>query len=696
MLEPIILAGLVAAGTTHADSLRISSSRSLDEVTVIQSKTHTISIDSKSVVPQNILTAKQLSFNDVVSNIPSLDTDIEGNIFLRNSEKLTILINGKPLGLMQENRGDVLLQIPASSIRKIEVTSNPSSSFVSDGSAGIINIVTFDSQMFNTKDLYASFQSGSKGRVGGELFIAQPLNKKLSLTVGASARKDYRKRKFKNTTINHENQSIEKQNNDAMGRPKTYTSLLGLDYHASDNVKMQFNGDMLLSSYDRIGNIRNDKYNIGNSTPVSQARVKRDNDQRYNTFNLNYDFKWNFKRFPLNTLSANVNYRYSENIERNLFERKPKAEVLVVDSSALSTYFQEWNTSLQHVYFNTRLSEVYSPMAVKVISGFNGRFQNGVSINSKDYITPSKPAFRTDFGMDRNITSLYSEAYFQLYTFMIEFGLRLENETRTYRYDRELIELVNNDYCSWDLFPRAALSYNFGRNRLQASYNRRSNRPLISELTPYLNNTDPARLFVGNPYLKNETADLLALSYIWKNSLVSVQPTLYYTKIKNAITDLYIEADKVTKDNLSDINSYGIELSFAYSPVRWFDLLVSGNWGAYTLDGRSIGYDEKKKSDTFGFQTNLNFRPTYSTQIQLNGNYISDRLTIQGKIASRYRMNASISQKIWNNRLGITLSINDIFNSIGEKTTVRTEDFEKTIIRNRDPQVVMMGIDFTL
>ena len=211
MLEPIILAGLLAAGTTYSDTLKVSSSRALDEVTIIQSKTHTISIDSKSIVPQNILTAKQLSFNDVISNIPSLDTDIEGNIFLRNSDKVTILVNGIPLGLLQENRGDVLLQIPASSIRTIEVTSNPSSAFVSDGSAGIVNIVTFDSKMFDVQDIFASFQAGSKGRVGGELFISQPINNKLSLTFGASARKDYRKRKFKNTTIDHEKQSIEKR-----------------------------------------------------------------------------------------------------------------------------------------------------------------------------------------------------------------------------------------------------------------------------------------------------------------------------------------------------------------------------------------------------------------------------------------------------------------------------------------------------
>lgn len=696
MLEPIILAGLLAAGITYPDTLKVSSSRALDEVTIIQSKTHTISIDSKSIVPQNILTAKQLSFNDVISNLPSLDTDIEGNIFLRNSDKVTILVNGIPLGLLQENRGDVLLQIPASSIRTIEVTSNPSSAFVSDGSAGIVNIVTFDSKMFDVQDIFASFQAGSKGRVGGELFISQPINNKLSLTFGASARKDYRKRKFKNTTIDHEKQSIEKQNNDAMGRPKTYTSLLGLDYHPSENLKMQFNGDMLLSSYDRIGNIRNDKYKIGNSTPLSQARVTRNNEQRYNTFNLNYLFDWTFKRFPLNSLNGNINYRYSENLERNLFERKPKAEMLVVDSSAISMYYQEWNTSLQHVYLNKQLSSVYSPMAIKTVSGYNGRFQNGSSINSKDFLKPEKPSMRNSFGIDRNINSFYSEAYLQMYSFMFELGLRLENENRSYRYDHDLAVLNIDNVCSWNLYPRAAVSYNFGRNRIQASYNRRSNRPQLSELSPYINNTDPARLFVGNPYLKNEIADLFALSYIWKYDRISIQPALYYTNVKNAITDVYIESDKVTKDNLSSMNNYGLELSLAYSPVRWFDMLIAGNWGGYTLDGRTIGYDKKKKSDTYGFQANLNFKPTYTTLIQLNGNYISDRMTIQGEIASRYRMNASVSQKLWNNRLALILTVNDIFNSIGEKTTIRTNTFEKTVIRNRDPQVVMMGVELTL
>ena len=91
-------------------------------------------------VDQNIASAGA-SVTDVLENIPSVDVDQEGNISLRNSEDVEIWINGKPAGLNSENRGQVLQQMPAGTIEKIELITNPSAKFSPEGSAGIINLV---------------------------------------------------------------------------------------------------------------------------------------------------------------------------------------------------------------------------------------------------------------------------------------------------------------------------------------------------------------------------------------------------------------------------------------------------------------------------------------------------------------------------------------------------------------------------
>ena len=107
-------------------------------------------------VDQNIASAGA-SVTDVLENIPSVDVDQEGNISLRNSEDVEIWINGKPAGLNSENRGQVLQQMPAGTIEKIELITNPSAKFSPEGSAGIINLVM---KKDRAAGFYGSVQAG--------------------------------------------------------------------------------------------------------------------------------------------------------------------------------------------------------------------------------------------------------------------------------------------------------------------------------------------------------------------------------------------------------------------------------------------------------------------------------------------------------------------------------------------------------
>ena len=116
--------------------------QALSEVEVVgQNSAMRFELDKKVfTVDQNIASAGA-SVTDVLENIPSVDVDQEGNISLRNSEDVEIWINGKPAGLNSENRGQVLQQMPAGTIEKIEVITNPSAKFSPEGTSGIINLV---------------------------------------------------------------------------------------------------------------------------------------------------------------------------------------------------------------------------------------------------------------------------------------------------------------------------------------------------------------------------------------------------------------------------------------------------------------------------------------------------------------------------------------------------------------------------
>ena len=107
-------------------------------------------------VDQNIASAGA-SVSDVLENIPSVDVDQEGNISLRNSEDVEIWINGKPAGLNSEKRAQVLQQMPAGTIEKIELITNPSAKYSPEGTSGIINLVM---KKDRAAGYYGSIQAG--------------------------------------------------------------------------------------------------------------------------------------------------------------------------------------------------------------------------------------------------------------------------------------------------------------------------------------------------------------------------------------------------------------------------------------------------------------------------------------------------------------------------------------------------------
>ena len=100
-----------------------------------------LKVDRKEFDVASLVTAAGQTATDVLENIPSVDVDNDGNVSLRGNSSVEVWINGRPSGLTSDNRAQILQQLPAESIERIEVIDNPSAKFSAEGSAGIINIV---------------------------------------------------------------------------------------------------------------------------------------------------------------------------------------------------------------------------------------------------------------------------------------------------------------------------------------------------------------------------------------------------------------------------------------------------------------------------------------------------------------------------------------------------------------------------
>ena len=143
------------------------------------------------------------------------------------------------------------------------------------------------------------------------------------------------------------------------------------------------------------------------------------------------------------------------------------------------------------------------------------------------------------------------------------------------------------------------------------------------------------------------------------------------------------------------ISSVGFELSGNWDPISLSSLGFSGNLYRDEIDGRRFDMIEKK-SLVCQLKGSLTFNITATTELQLDGFYISDQLTPQGKVKSHSSVNAGISQYFMSRKLRANLSINNLFDGLKETTIIDTDKMQMEQIRNRDARVAWLTLTYCL
>jgi hypothetical protein len=148
-----------------------SSGEQLDEVVVeAERQFMTNEIDRKVYDPSKLILSKTGSATDILENIPTVELDLDGNITLRGSSAVRIMIDGRPSRFTGEDLTALLQSLPGNSIEKIEVMTNPSAKYDPDGTAGMINIVLKKSALQGLNgSVNASYSGADRLRAGANL-----------------------------------------------------------------------------------------------------------------------------------------------------------------------------------------------------------------------------------------------------------------------------------------------------------------------------------------------------------------------------------------------------------------------------------------------------------------------------------------------------------------------------------------------
>lgn len=648
-------------------------------------------IDKKVIDVEKMSTTISGTAADVLSNVPSVSVDIDGNVSLRGSGSFTVLIDGRPTILDAQ---EALQQVPASTIQDIEIITNPSAKYDPEGVAGIINVVLKKNKSLGISGL-ANLSGGLNDKYGADGLV-EIKNEDITVQLGA----DYNKRSH--TGDGRENRISTYQGNTSyingdgdMRRGRDNYGLKGnINFNLSDRDVLGFGGRLGHREMNGSTSLNRVEYSLLQPVPV--LSFNRNNEERSGDFfslNMNFQHKFETKGHEL---TADASYEYDDGNETS--------SNLLLTGGAV-TEGKKTTESGPSKEFDVRLD--YS-----LPVGAEGKFEAGLQGNTDiadefagmyEFDTAlGQYAFRDQFSYDTKSTqsaySLYSTYSDNIKNFGFQAGVRGEYTFR----DIELIsrnQKFNID--DWDIFPSLHLSYKFSPAlQLMGSYTKRIQRPRNWALEPFETWQDANTVRRGNPGLKPELIDSYELGFQTLIQKVSLSTELYYRVNNNKIEGVRsVYSDDVTLQTFENIGkdySLGTEMMLSFDVFKFWNIDLMANAYDYRVEGEMSGASFSKNSFNWRGKWNNLFRLSETLQLQINAEYNSPTVSSQSKTKEFFTTDLAVKKDLFEKKLALTLQVRDLFKTGKFESTTETLNLYTFGSYTREAPVVMLSLRYSI
>lgn len=661
----------------------------LDEVEIVAEKPQMIfDIDKRIFNADHDLTSLGGSASDLLSNIPSIEVDSEGTVSLRGDEGVTIWINGKDSGLTSDNQSQILEQLPAETIDRVEVITNPSSKYSSEGSAGIINII-----------LKKNINIGYYGGVQARATTAGMYN--------ASGNINYSKGKwdmFLNVGYRHHNGKSEGYDNRTMN-DGTYLNQTSEGKRKGDNMFTRlgvtfhptFKDDISLNGFGMFGggsNNRTINY-LSNMPGTYQSAVRKtlgNDDMNGGNISMDYMHRFSEKSY----LSASASYNVwgmdgsTDYLQDSQYADRTESSIQK-QSSHMNNNGWEFTAD-----YSNQITENH-----KIETGYKGELRSEhspietLSGTSYGNLVPQNNLYN-DFRYDSDIHALYVSYSGKINNFGIQAGLRGEYtltdaETKYKNTNGEIMfDTYKTDYL--DLFPSLFLSYSLpNNNEIQVNYTRRLRRPRGHMLNSFRNITDSTNISYGNPSLSPQYSNVFEVNYIKTWGLHTLTASAYYRGADNVFERItYMDENEImntTWFNVTESKSIGVELvakNKLFNNI--LDLTTTVNLYYFKLDGFEF-YDSRTgnllatgdSEENFSWDARMiaNVKLPYDINLQVTGRYRSKRTVAQGYRKPSYSLDAGLRKSFLDNRLSVAVNARDLLDSRKRQSITIGDDFRQ-------------------
>ncbi|WP_423148348.1 TonB-dependent receptor domain-containing protein [Rubrolithibacter danxiaensis] len=552
--------------------------------------------------------------SDVLRKVPMLSVDMDGNVSLRGSQNVKILINGKPSGALSSNVADVLKSMPADQIKNVEVVTSPSAKYDAEGSAGIINIVT---KKKNVSGVSGSVSGGLGTRQNNGNFNINLNKNRLSLSANLGVNSGWPQ--TTNTTLSSQNTALGSSSS-SIGTNQSKrlfnmgSASLGYDFNNYNSVSSSISL--------RGGSFRNDGSSVSSNTTPETGFIE------YSAINSNH--------FALNSFDWNSDYTHKfkkEGEELTLAGQWSHSKVNIDYTSRYTGFAQDQDASNDGKNDEYTVQLDYALPLNKVLkleAGTKGIFRNISSISN--FYNPNEvgeyvlnPLTSNQYDYNQNVYSGYGvlSANFKN-GYGIQVGGRLENT----EIEGNFVNSSNgspfkNTYNNF--IPSFAVSKKIDNSQtVKLSYSKRIQRPSLQFLNPFRNTSDPLNQSEGNPELSPEVSQSVEFNYstFIKGSVINA--SVYYRHTDNIIESYITTIPYTTVDNEGN------------SVTRNVSLTNFGNIGQNNSIGSSIfGSVTLKKIITLRGSVNLfTYKPeTSGTYTQTNDNtYLQYNVFLSGGV----------------------------------------------------------------
>lgn len=588
---------------------------------------------------------------DVLRKVPTLSVDLDGNLYMRGSSNIKVLINGKPSAVMASNVSEALKMIPSDEIDKVEVITSPGAKYDAEGSAGIVNIITKRKTIKGVSGMLNA-SIGTRSQFAGGNVNVKYDKWGFNTGIGAFGWKADGSMDASRTlpgvvpiTIT---QSGANNMNGLGGRLSG-----GIDYDITDRDNInasvgyrQFgmNLDNNITSVQTFGSI------------ASSTRRAMDSENKNKALDVNLDYKHKFAR---ENQELTISGQFSNSGTPNNYEVHQYNISDILDYQERSLNDGSNREITAQADYTHPFTKTFT-----LDGGVKGIFRRVESIYNFDTLHLATNEYLDDagrssaFGYLQDVYAGYAEATWYIgKNWGLKAGVRYEattNKGDLFQSERSL----DQKYDNW--LPSGTLSYKFGASSIKASYNQRLQRPGLFHLNPYSNQSDYKNITVGNPNLVAELTHNMEIGYNTYFGISSINLSLYNRITNNAIEAVKsIRGDTIVTSYFNQAKNANTGLNLSGNLMFGYKFMLSGNFDVsyVNIENKSLGITNS--GINYGVNGFVNWTLVDVWGVQGFAGFRGPSYTAQGKSTSYYYYGLGVKRDLLNKQATLSVGLDN-------------------------------------